>query len=178
MAKLIKKLDYFEIYKKAHKNAIELLKEAKILFEKECYSRAYFLAFTALEEISKSQFAADVYTSFSKEEDFLSFYRNHKDKIKRINWAHYDANSYPHNTIWIGPDRDDVEIIEASKPLFKKRNNSLYVGIENTKIILPDEEIKEKDVKEIIHIADVAFERIWEVTEYWGNNIGTKGFMK
>lgn len=136
------------------------------------------MAFTSLEEISKSQFAADVFTNFSKEEDFVNFYRNHKEKIERIGWAHYDANSYPHNIIWVGPDRDDVEKIEASKPLFEKRNNSLYVGINGDAIVLPKNEIIENDVKEILHIVETAFQRIWEMIEYWGHNIGTKGFMK
>jgi len=174
-----KKIDYFDLYKKAHQNAIELLKEAEILFEKEHYPRAYFLAFTALEEISKSQFAADVYTGFSKEEDFLNFYTNHKDKLKRIGWAHYDANSYPHNIIWVGPDRDDIEEVSANKPLFEKRNNSLYIGVNNEQIKLPEVEVSKSDVSEIIHIVNTAFERIWEVSgEFGGNQIGTKGFMK
>jgi AbiV family abortive infection protein len=37
----------------------------------ERYARAFFLAFTALEEISKSQLAADVVTGFMSEDEFL-----------------------------------------------------------------------------------------------------------
>src|SRR3989344_2507963 len=172
------KIDYYKRYVLAYNNAVDLVAEARLLFEHKYFSRAYTLAFTALEEISKSQFAADVFTNFSKEEDFLNFYRNHADKIMRIRWVHYDANSYPHNIIWIGPNRDDVEKIGASKPFLKKRNNSFYVGIENDKIILPKNEISEKDAKEIIHTVDIAFQRICEITECYGHNIGTKGFMK
>ena|SRR3989344_297917 len=173
------KVNYFEIYRQAHKNAANLLKESKILFDNECYPRAYFLAYTALEEISKSQHAADVSTKFSKEEDFNESYKNHKDKIDRIGWAHNDANSYPHNMIWLGPDVDDVEQIAPSEPLWEKRQDSLYVGLEYNNLNVPQEKITKNDAKEIIHIVDTAFERIWEVSgEFGGNQIGTKGFMK
>ncbi|KKQ94974.1 MAG: hypothetical protein UT20_C0033G0004 [Candidatus Levybacteria bacterium GW2011_GWA1_39_11] len=173
-----KKFSYLGVYNDAHKNAVDLLNESKILFDKECYSRAYFLAYTALEEISKSQFAADVCTGFHTEEDFLAFYTDHGMKNKNIGWAHHDANSYPHNLIWVGPDRDDVETINAEKPLFGKRNNSLYVGISNNCLKLPKNEVSEKDAMGIIHITETALERIWDMTENWGHQIGTKGFMK
>ena len=169
---------YFEIYRDAHENAASLLKESKILFDNGCYSRSYFLAYTALEEISKSQFAADVCTGFHTEEEFQGFYTDHKLKNENIGWAHHDANSHPHNLIWVGPDRDDVETINTEKPLFGKRNNSLYVGISNTCLKLPKKEVSEKDAMGIIHITETALERIWDMTENWGHKIGTNGFMK
>lgn len=175
------KNDYLEIYRVAHNNAADLLKEAEILFEKNCYQCAYFLAFTSLEEISKSQFAADVFTGLCKEEDFNRFYTNHKEKIERVAWAHLDANSYPHNMKWVGPDIDDVEQINPQKPHFQKRLDALYVGIDfqNQKITKPEEQISESDAREVIRIVGVALERIWEVSgEFGGNQIGTKGFMK
>lgn len=175
------KNDYFEIYSVAHNNAVDLLKEAEILFDKKCYQRAYFLAFTALEEISKSQFAADVFTGFSKKENFKKFFKSHKDKIGGVAWAHRDANFYPHNLKWIGPDIDDLEQINPREPSFSKRLNALYVGVdfENQVIIKPEEQITENDAKEMMRVVEVALERIWEVSgEFGGNQIGTKGFMK
>ena len=175
-----KKLNYLEIYKEAHNNAVDLLKESKMFFDSKCYSRSYFLAFTALEEVSKSQLAADVFTGISKEEDFLKFYRDHQDKIKRVRWAHHDANSFPYNSRWIGPDQDDIEIVAPKEPILKNRMDALYVDFDiNTLLIKsPSERIKLKDADEIIHIVDVALQRIWEMTEYWGHQIGTKGLMK
>lgn len=174
-----KKCDYFEIHKQAHANAAELLKEAKILFDNKCYPRAYFLAYTALEELSKSQHAADVFTDFSKERDFNESYKNHHDKIERIRWAHNDAIAWPHNFIWLGPDIDDFEKIAPSEPSWEKRQNSLYVGADHSNINIPKKEITQDDAREIIHIIDTAFERIWEVSgEFGGNQIGTRGFMK
>ncbi|MHA1371612.1 MAG: AbiV family abortive infection protein [Promethearchaeota archaeon] len=172
--------EYLEIYRVAHNNASDLLKEAELLFDHKYFARAYVLAFTALEEISKSQFAADVFTGLCKEGDFNRFYKNHRSKIGRMIWAHLDANSYSYNKKWVGPDVDDVEQINPQEPQFQKRQDALYVGIDfqNKKIIKPVEQISERDAKEIIRIAEVAFERIWEVSEYYGNQIGTKGFMK
>ncbi len=171
-------MDFYKIYAQAHNNAIELLEEAEILYGKGKYARAYFLAFTGLEEISKSQLAADVYTGFIKEDKFWKKYCNHKDKINQIMWAHKDANSYSYNRIWVGPDIEDVEDIAPAKPLWEKRQNSLYVGIVNDHIITPKDEITKDNAHEIIHILGTALHRIWEVTEYWGHRIGTKGFMK
>lgn len=176
----LKKDNFYKIYLAAHNNAIKLLAESRLLFEHNHFSRAYALAFTALEEISKSQFAADVFTGLCKEADFNKFYKNHKSKIRRATWAHLDANSYPYCVKWIGPDVNDTERIYPQEPDFQKRQNALYVGIDfqNRKIITPNEQISEKDAEEMIHIVEVAFDRIWEVTEWYGNQIGTKGFLK
>lgn len=169
---------YFQIYTQAHNNAADLLEEAKILLDKKHYPRAYFLVFSALEEISKSQAAADVYTGFSREDRFNDLYRNHKEKLESIAWAHLDANEYPHNLIWLGPDLEDVQQITPSEPLWEKRQAALYVGIDNDTVTVPKESSSESDAREIVHICEVALKRIWEVTEYYGHQIGTKGFMK
>jgi len=173
--------NYLEIYRAACNNAADLLTEAKLLFEHKHFARSYALAFTALEEISKSQFAADVFTGLCKEKDFNKFYRNHRSKLNRMAWAYLDTNSYPYNLKWIGPDIDDLEEINPKEPSFEKRINALYVGIDfqKQKIINPAEKISETDAKEMIHIVEVAFYRIWEISgEFGGNQIGTKGFMK
>lgn len=174
------KVLFLNIYKQAYKNASELLSEAKILQENEKYARAYFLAYSCLEEIAKSQFAADVSTGFTSKEEFKGFYRDHSSKNKHMGWMHKDASSFPYNQKWIGPDKDDIEIMDPRSPLFQKRQSSLYVDIDfnNKEIFLPKDKISKEESEEIIHIADTAFERIWEVTEHSGNQIGSKGFLK
>ena len=173
------KSKYLGIYHAAHKNAVNLLKEAKLLFDNDHYARAYALAYTALEEIAKSQLAADVFTEFSKEEEFLKKYTDHKSKIGRMKWAHLDASSFPYNEIWIGPDKDDTKKMKPKEPLWVKRQMSLYVDIdEKSNILAPINSITDSDTADIIHVVETALERIWEVTEYWGHHIGTKGFMK
>lgn len=175
------KNNFLEIYRVAHNNAADLLREAELLYDNKCSARAYALAFTALEEISKSQFAADVFTGLYTEEEFKEFYRDHKRKIERTKWAHEDANSYPHNLKWIGPDVDDIERMPPQEPNFHKRQGALYVGIDfdKKKITKPIEQISDTDAREMIRVVEVALERIWEVSgEFGGNQIGTKGFMK
>ncbi len=174
----ISKNEYFDVYQAAHKNAVNLLKEAKLLFNGKHYARSYALAYTSLEEISKSQLAADVFTGFSKEKEFLKKYTDHKSKISRIKWAHFDASSFPYNEVWIGPDIDDTRKMDPKEPLWVKRQKGLYVDIENGNIITPNESITEDDAQDLIHIVNVALQRIWEMTEYYGHQIGTKGFMK
>lgn len=168
-------INYYNIYKEAHNNAVELLNEAKILLKNDKYARAYFLAFTALEEISKSQLAADVYTGFYDEQKYLDIYFNHNKKINMVSWAKYEADDFP---MWIGPDIDDVVNIQTKLPNFKKRNNALYIGHnKNGKLLLPKKEISIDDVWEIIHIVETAIYKIVE-TKLLTERIGTKGFLK
>ena len=109
----------------------------------------------------------------------VEVYRNHNDKIDRRQWAHDDdANSYPYDQIWLGTDIDDAKRIASTKPLWEKRQKSIYVEIVNEKITTPKDKITNNDAREIIHILDTALHRIMEVTEYHGHQIGTKGFMK
>jgi len=172
---------FLEIYNSGNKNASDLLKAANTLRDDGFFAQAYFMAYTALEEISKAQFAADVFTGLQKEEDFKRFYRDHKNKIAGIEWAHYDASTYPHNMKWVGPDMEDVEKMTPEMPRFDKRQAALYVDIDFEKGILlrPSDTVNEKDARNIIHVVEVAFERIWEITgEFGGMQIGTKGFMK
>lgn len=170
---------YLEIYKKSNTNAWSLLESAKVLFERGHYPQSYVMAYSALEEISKSQFSADVFTNFRKEEDFASFYRDHNKKIENIMWAHNDASN---RLKWIGPDLDDVIEMNPDTPLFQKRNSALYVDIDfpSEKVIEPKEKIAKKEAEDIIHIVDTAIERIWEVSndEFGTGRIGTKAFLK
>jgi len=172
---------FLDIYNEGNKNAYDLLDSANFLCSKKHYPQAYFLAYTALEEISKSQFAADVFTGLRTQSEFKKFYRAHGDKISNIQWAHYDANSYPYKYKWTGPDVEDVELIKSDEPKFNKRQASLYVDVDFSKGILakPSDNITAEDARGIIHIVEVALHRIWEVTgEFGGMQIGTKGFMK
>jgi len=88
--------EYLRLYTVAQNNAAALLSEAQILLEREKYIRAFFLGLTALEEIAKSQLAADVFTGFASEKEFQDHYWSHKKKIGRMAWA-----TQRHSIIWI-----------------------------------------------------------------------------
>jgi AbiV family abortive infection protein len=68
------KTHFLELYRAAYNNAVDLLQHAEILSESGKYRRAYALAFTALEEISKSQLTADVFSGFISEKEFDKHY--------------------------------------------------------------------------------------------------------
>jgi AbiV family abortive infection protein len=170
---------YYEIYALAHNNALELLQEAKLLFSNRAFARAYTLAYISLEEVSKSQFAADVYTNFSTEDQFKKFYRSHEQKLQGVQWVHNDANTWPYNTRWVGPNEDDVETIKPGKPTFDKRQESMYVDVNfSTKTVTaPRNSISENEARDMINLVEVAIQHIDDVEQDQGR-IGTKGFMK
>ena len=170
---------YLDIYKKAYNNALDLFHEAELLFAQKAYARAYALAYTALEEISKSQFAADVYTGLHTENEFKAFYRDHVRKLEGVQWVHEDANSWPYDLKWVGPDLDDVVRINPNEPVFPKRQGALYVdaNFSARAATAPTESVTQNDANEIIRLVEVAIQRIVEV-EFTQGRIGTKGFMK
>ncbi|HTS12617.1 MAG TPA: AbiV family abortive infection protein [Candidatus Limnocylindrales bacterium] len=163
------KLNYLTLYQSCLANAGELVEESQILFERAKYARAYALAFTALEEISKSQLAADVYTGFIEEQEFNDACRDHRKKITRMEWATEDAKRY-----LAMPEEDYFDVRE---PTFQNRMSAMYVDFANGTITTPGQLIDAQQARHIIHTVEVALQRILEITEYYGNRIGTKGFM-
>lgn len=72
---------FLKLYDAPFNNAVNLITDAEILFERGRYCRAYALAFTALEEIGKSQLAADVFTDFICKKQFDGcFYSHNNDR--------------------------------------------------------------------------------------------------
>ncbi len=93
----------------------------------------------------------------------------HEKKIKRMAWATNDAEDYLSS---------DGTFVEVQKPKFTARNDAMYVNVKDDKVYSPSDAIGREDAQSIIHTVEVAFQRIFEVTEFWGHQIGTKGFMK
>ena len=156
------------MYVAAHNNALKLLEEAELLLENNSFARAFMLAFSGLEEIAKSQLAADVYTGYITEADFKSHFTDHKKKIGRVLWATLDANEHSLYT---------EEELEALHPKFKDRSAALYCDFSNGKVTSPDDVITKDDATRIIMTLETAITRIVEV-EHSQGIMGTKGFMK
>jgi AbiV family abortive infection protein len=169
-AEMTEKEKFLQIYTAAHVNAEQLLSDAEVLFERGSHATAYFLAFTALEEISKSQLAADVYTGISDEEEFRDVFTKHHKKIRRMAWASNDA--------WRYLDSETETYLEIQEPTVKRRMSAIYVECDRPTVESPDEVITAEMAKSLIHIVRVALHRIFEMIEYYGHQIGTKGFMK
>lgn len=168
---------YFNIYLKAYNNAIRLIENANNMFNQKIYNIAYFLAFTALEEISKSQLAADVYTKYISENDFLEAYRKHEKKKENITWALEEVKL--HRWKFIGPDVDDLKELITDNMKLNLRNASLYVDYDlSTKSIsMPEEVISELDAEELIHLVEVTLDSIRHAEELSGK-VGSKSFQK
>lgn len=162
---------YLQTYLASLNEAKKLLNEAEVLYENQSYERAYFLGFSALEEISKSQLSADVYTGFIEEKIFRKAYRSHNEKISRVEWIKIDGNSFPCFSY------DKVRIKDFD---FKKKLKSMYVDIDFKlrKVSTPNDSISKNDAANIIKAVRVGLYRIHEVTVENGEQIGTKGFMK
>ena len=162
---------YLKFYLASIEESYKLLEEAELLFENKSFERAYFLGFAALEEISKSQMAADVFTGFIEENIFKKAYRDHKEKISRVEWIKKDGNSLPDYSY------DGVLIKDFD---YKKKLKSLYVDGEFnlTEISTPKDSVSQNDAESVIKAVNVGLDRIRQVTEKAGEQIGTKGFMK
>lgn len=162
---------YLEIYQASLNESVKLLGEAELLLENESYERAYFLGFASLEEISKSQMAADVFTGIMTEEEFKKNYTKHSKKISRVEWIKIDGNSLPQ---FVG---DGIEIRNFD---FSKKLKSMYVDsdFDLKKLSTPSESVSKSDAENIIKAVKVGLSRIYEVTIENGEQIGTKGFMK
>ena len=166
-----KMMVYLEIYQASLSESVKLLGEAELLLENESYERAYFLGFASLEEISKSQMAADVFTGIMTEEEFKKNYTKHYKKISRVEWIKIDGNSLPQ---FAG---DGIEIRNFD---FSKKLKSMYVDsdFDLKKLSTPSESVSKSDAENIIKAVKVGLSRIYEVTIENGEQIGTKGFMK
>lgn len=162
---------YLELYLSCLQRASSLLNEAILLFEAGYYPTSYFLGMSALEEISKSQMAADVFTGYITKDDFKESYRYHIKKLERVEWIKIDGNSFP-------------EFFYGSLTIkdfyFKKKLEAMYVDIDfNLKQVShPADKVEKSDAESVIKAVKVGLHRIYEVTEQNGEQIGTKGFMK
>ena len=156
-----------DTYRACLDNAEDLLADAEFLFERGSYPRSYMLAFTAIEEISKSQLAADLFTGLISQEEFDRAFYSHAKKIDRIRWA----TMWAHGVFGELPE-------DALLPQSSDRMASLYVDIDvHDAPLSPLDRVSEEAAAAMIRTARAGLEKIarWEA---FGGPIGTKGFMK
>lgn len=105
-------------YRAAWKNAVALLEDARTLRYAGRFARAFALAATSLEEIGKSQYAADVHTGFVPYVDFESAIRDHRFK-----------SAYQSRAVEFGPEIVPMIMDATMGPaLFDRRNEALYAS--------------------------------------------------
>lgn len=153
-----------ETYKRAHNNAVDLVGEASILLRNGRHARAFALACTALEEIGKSQFAADVYTGFSPPDEFVKLIRDHLFKSAYTTRA-VVFSSLPAPNLHLDAS--------TAKEIFGLRNDALYASPEND----VESADFEGDATTMIEYCETWLETILSM-ERLADRIGTKAFLK
>ena len=118
-----------DLYSACLRNAEDLVAEAELLLSHGHHARAFALAFTAYEEIGKSQLVADRFETRVSEKEFEAAFREHALKaayesrhvrLERVQGARgYEAT---------------IEYDEkGARPLVSARMDALYVSITGTK---------------------------------------------
>ena len=85
---------------------------------------------------------------------------------------------------WHGPQKmlqrtfPPMACLSKSKNQHSRLNDAMYVELRDGNVYSPSTSIEREDAEGIIHTVNVAIERIIEMTEIMGEQIGTKGFMK
>lgn len=153
-----------ETYQRAHNNAVELVADARVLHKSGRFARAFAIACTALEEIGKSQFAADVYTGFSPPHEFVKMIRDHRFKSAYATRAVVFSFLVEPNLHLDG---------DTAEELFQLRNDALYAS--------PVTEIAdanfEDDATTMIEYCETWLETIVRM-EMLAERIGTRAFLK
>ncbi|MFO1315493.1 MAG: AbiV family abortive infection protein [Burkholderiales bacterium] len=160
-----------DLYAACLSNASDLLEEAELLAQHGRAPRAYFLAYTAMEELGKSQVVADYFNDLVAEAEFEAAFRNHVFKAAYIN-----------RYVPIPKDLDQQWFIEYDKAAVKRhvtdRGRALYIECKpNNTPQLPKEEISKASANEMIASARKYLEAIRRM-EYLTERIGTKAFTK
>lgn len=168
-----KKLDMFKepeaakrvysMYANCRRNAIDLLNEARLLYQNERYARAVAIGITAWEELGKSQIAADYYTGVVSEGTYKAAFKDHRLKTSYLaRMAIIDGT----NEFKVGLNLDVGHRLEDV------RQKALYVSQSSSP------EIFSKDDAEFV------LERVWSHLQYiehaeeLNERIGSRGLFK
>ncbi len=140
----------FELRNACMQNAIDLLKEAEILYKSRKYARCFLLSFIAFEEVNKHQIVSDYITDILSKSEFEEAFKRHGIKISygkvKVEIKFDDIKEMKIN-------QDTVLNYESNelKEFMNCRNNSMYVNFDsNSNIIEPKKVFKAKDAKHIM----------------------------
>ena len=167
----------WELRKECWSNAINLVKESAILFENECYARAFMLSFTAMEEIGKYLLVCDFITGIVSLKELEEAFHSHHIKT-----------AYFHNNVKIETKKRsglfDSSILtmvydkNKFKDFFELRNLSAYVNCDkNFKPISPDTQIGKELAEKMINKVTKEIDFI-VFAEDLNGTIGSKALYK
>ncbi len=159
------------LYYACLENARVLLEEAELLLKPGSAARAFALAFTAYEEIGKSQVVADFYNDQVAESEFASAFRLHHLKLAYLE----RVVRLSAGTLLEGTIEYDVRKLN---PLTGRRNDALYVNYVNGfEPRSPADAITRDQAQEMIDAGYEELESIARAEELNGR-IGSKGLFK
>jgi len=156
------------LYRACLRNAAALLAEAKLLLSHRHYARAYVLAFTAYEEIGKSQVVADFFEDVASKKEFDRAFQAHNPKVAYVRRAYLFDPATSNVTVDYDP--------ASARNDFVSRSAALYVGCgDGYEPVEPSvsETVAKKAVERVEHLLDEIFQ--YEcITE----RVGSKSFTK
>ncbi len=166
--------ELLQLYRACISNAEGLLKDAHLLLANNRIARTFALAYTAYEEIGKSQVVADAYSGAVAASELKVAFRSHDLKaayVGRVVRLEVPPGSHwPEATI-------EYDTIQA-KPLFEARMRSLYVdfGVE----YLPTEPVEAITRERATKMVDLVEKELQAIAwaEEFNGRIGTKGLFK
>ena len=160
-----------DLYSACLKNADELLEEAELLISHRHHARAYFLAYTAIEELGKSQVVADYFYELVTKTEFEAAFRDHKFKtayIKRYVKVPDDLT----NEWFIEYD------VRSTAGHMEARNRSIYIEcLPDHAPQFPAQVISVESANELVSTGKKYLAEIIRM-EHLTERIGTKAFTK
>jgi AbiV family abortive infection protein len=151
-------------------NVIDLIQDSEILFKKKRYSRAYALAYTALEELGKYLIVCDYYNGLVSKKEFEKAFFSHGIKPGYLfNKVEFSENS-PLKIVY------DEKKYES---YFQLRNNSMYVGWD-TKSEIVKKPIDHVDQSTAEYIINLVKDQVGSIrfAEELNGRIGSKALYK
>ena len=160
-----------DLYSACLKNASELLEEAVLLLSNGHHPRAYFLAYTAMEELGKSQVVADYFYDMVSKAEFEAAFRDHRFKAAYV--KRYVQITDNHKGDWF------IEYDPRSTGHYtQERNRSLYIEhLPDHTPQFPVQMISPESANELIAAAKEYLSEIIKM-EHITERIGTKAFTK
>jgi AbiV family abortive infection protein len=160
-----------DLYDACLENAKSLIVEAELLLSHNYHARAFSLAYTAFEELGKSQLVADYFNQLVAESEFREAFRDHKMKMAYIN-RYVVIPSTPNDDWLIEYDKQSV----STKLEYRMR--SLYVDYgDNFKAKIPNEIIPIDLAESTVKGARKFLKEIIMMS-YLTERIGTNSFTK
>lgn len=153
----------FQKYTQSFENAVDLLHEARLLYQNKRYARSVALGISAWEELGKSQMAADFYTGVIPEHIYKKAFTDHRTKTS---YLHRMAAPKTSGKMGVVFDKQSGEELE------KIRQDALYVSDKSN----PDKYTEED--------ATFIMERVYEHLQMiihavkFNERIGSKGIFK